>query len=257
MKKSLTAICLVFLLLSVYASPVSAAYIGESFFLTESYVYLPGEMTVGEMKEAFGSFELNAVTDSDGNELDEDGPVPTGAQITFNDGGSPDGPQTRTAVLMGDVDRNGKVELRDARKALRIAVGLEEAEDYAVLLACDVNCTANETVYDARSILRVAVNLDPSSRWFALRRTDFVSGYILVTIKTGHQNPDGIYEPCLFDEDIVRSVDVGIIGEKHFLTLHFKDENLSLEETERFIRRLYDNPIIEYASMDYFITVDT
>lgn len=68
-----------------------------------------------------------------------------------------------TVYSKGDVDSNGKVDVSDARLALRAAVNLENwGKDSSSLmyLSADVDGTPGVTVADARLILRVAVNLD-------------------------------------------------------------------------------------------------
>lgn len=59
---------------------------------------------------------------------------------------------------LGDTDGNGKVNVTDARKALRIAVGLEIATAQEIKNA-DIDNDGGVTVNDARNILRYAVNL--------------------------------------------------------------------------------------------------
>ncbi|HZK21711.1 MAG TPA: dockerin type I repeat-containing protein, partial [Oscillospiraceae bacterium] len=59
---------------------------------------------------------------------------------------------------LGDTDGNGKVNVTDARKALRIAVGLESATAQELKNA-DIDNDGGVTVNDARNILRYAVNL--------------------------------------------------------------------------------------------------
>lgn len=68
--------------------------------------------------------------------------------------------KTRHPHKAGDADGNGKVEVADARYALRQAVGLESfAPGSAWFTACDVDNNSAVTVADARSILRTAVGL--------------------------------------------------------------------------------------------------
>ncbi len=71
-------------------------------------------------------------------------------------------------VPLGDIDMDGSVSASDARKALRIAVGLEEKTDQAVMLA-DYDQDGTVSASDARTILRVAVGLqesDEKNRYF-------------------------------------------------------------------------------------------
>ena len=60
----------------------------------------------------------------------------------------------------GDVDGDGEITVRDARLALRQAVGLEGfAPDGGAFISADVNQDADVDVTDARQILRAAVGL--------------------------------------------------------------------------------------------------
>ena len=61
--------------------------------------------------------------------------------------------------ILGDVNGNGKVEVDDARLALRHAVELQTLDSKAVIRA-DYNKNGEVSVDDARSILRKAVGLD-------------------------------------------------------------------------------------------------
>ena len=62
-------------------------------------------------------------------------------------------------ILLGDANRNGKIEAGDARFALRCAVGLEIYGAIDMLI-CDVDDNGYIQAEDAREILRVAVGLD-------------------------------------------------------------------------------------------------
>ena len=62
-------------------------------------------------------------------------------------------------ILYGDVDGDGVVDTKDARKALEIASGLAALEDDAQLLRSDVNFDGYVTIFDARQILRGAAGL--------------------------------------------------------------------------------------------------
>lgn len=62
------------------------------------------------------------------------------------------------AILLGDMDLNGKVETNDARFILRISANLEELTDEA-LLTGDMNSDGAVTVEDAVLALRQAVSI--------------------------------------------------------------------------------------------------
>lgn len=255
MKKLLAVLMLMLFLISVSVFPVSAVDFEENFFLTENYIYLSGEMTVSEMRERLSSFELMSIANREGNGLNDDEFIPTGAALTLVDANIPDTPLIRTAVLLGDVDCNGKVEVSDARKALRIVIGLEGAEDYFALLACDIDCTASEMISDARSILRVSVGLDMYSAWFELRCEEFPDDHIIVIMNAKYQNPDGIYDSEFFNEDMVKSVET-IFNQNDTQILVLNLKNPGIDESELLIRLLADHPAVEYACKDSYIYSD-
>lgn len=62
-------------------------------------------------------------------------------------------------VLLGDADTDGEIAAADARIALRLSVGLEQATENLVRI-CDVDHDGRPTAADARVILRVSVRLD-------------------------------------------------------------------------------------------------
>ncbi len=62
-------------------------------------------------------------------------------------------------ALRGDVDRDGKISVKDARLALRAVVRLDSPSAFTRVLI-DVDDSHSIDVYDARSILRVAIKLD-------------------------------------------------------------------------------------------------
>lgn len=70
------------------------------------------------------------------------------------------------ANILGDVNGDGKINVSDARLALRAAVKIENyAEGSAEFLSGDVDFDNSITVSDARLILRVAVELDDPKDW--------------------------------------------------------------------------------------------
>ena len=64
-----------------------------------------------------------------------------------------------SALMMGDIDKNGKVESADARTALRASVGLHQLTSEEFTLA-DMDNSGKIESADARSILRAAVGLE-------------------------------------------------------------------------------------------------
>ena len=81
-------------------------------------------------------------------------------KATFKDKG--EGP----AVMLGDVNNDGKVQAKDARLALRAAVGLESyAPGSREFIAADVTKDGKVQAKDARIILRGAVGLEDPATW--------------------------------------------------------------------------------------------
>jgi lysozyme len=69
------------------------------------------------------------------------------------------GKTTTATAKYGDIDDSGKIDVADARLALRVAVKLDTFNDKQTA-AADVNFDKKVTVDDARYILRIAVKLD-------------------------------------------------------------------------------------------------
>lgn len=65
--------------------------------------------------------------------------------------------QPETIYQMGDADKNGKVELADAKKTLRHALHLELLED---ITYADIDKDGTITLSDAKKVLRVALHLE-------------------------------------------------------------------------------------------------
>ncbi len=70
--------------------------------------------------------------------------------------------ESKTAILLGDCDFNAKVEVADARIALRVSVGLDKSTA-KLIEAGDVDKDGTITVADARRILRCSVGLEKLS----------------------------------------------------------------------------------------------
>ena len=62
-------------------------------------------------------------------------------------------------ILMGDLDKDGKVTASDARVALRISAQLVNGTKYQKT-AADMNSDGKVTAVDARKILRIAAQLE-------------------------------------------------------------------------------------------------
>ena len=70
------------------------------------------------------------------------------------------------SVMLGDVNNDGKIQAKDARLALRAAVGLETyAAGSREFIAADVTKDGKVQAKDARIILRGAVGLEDPATW--------------------------------------------------------------------------------------------
>ena len=67
--------------------------------------------------------------------------------------------KSKTQILMGDVNSDGKVTGSDARLTLRSAAGIETLEGDA-LLAADIDGNGKVTANDARMILRISAKIE-------------------------------------------------------------------------------------------------
>lgn len=110
--------------------------------------------TVSEVLSAFISGDIEVF--GNGEKLEDSDIVCTGYAIKLKDGN--DVLETLTIVVQGDLDGDGEVNVSDARKALRAAVGLETINIFQTI-AADVDGKAGIGVSDARMILREAVDL--------------------------------------------------------------------------------------------------
>ena len=96
------------------------------------------------------------IVDKDGNEVSDNAPLSTGMKLMLNG-------QSVAIVVLGDVDGNGEINVADARLALRQAVSLENLN--GVYLFAGKAGGDSVGVSEARKILRVAVGLDDSKDW--------------------------------------------------------------------------------------------
>lgn len=71
--------------------------------------------------------------------------------------------KTASVITPGDVDKDSKITVFDARLALRVALGRETSLTNAQIYACHVTENTTVKVSDARAILRAAINLDTIS----------------------------------------------------------------------------------------------
>lgn len=79
--------------------------------------------------------------------------------IAFAEGETTDEGTEEPAILLGDMDLNGKVETTDARLILRLSAGMEELTDEK-LLTGDMNSDGLISVEDAVIALRKAIEVE-------------------------------------------------------------------------------------------------
>lgn len=89
--------------------------------------------------------------------------------------------------ILGDVDRNGEVDVSDARTALRIAVGLETDVSAEAEESADLDASGDVAVDDARNILRCAVGL--SGFDIPVSKDDVVEYYVETANKVKQDYP--------------------------------------------------------------------
>ena len=64
------------------------------------------------------------------------------------------------SFVLGDLNRNGRVDVNDARTVMRLSVGLEEYSEKLTPYMADVSLDDKVDVNDARMLIRMAVGLD-------------------------------------------------------------------------------------------------
>jgi hypothetical protein len=115
----------------------------------------PVEMTA---ESIFKAAKGGKLADSSGNEITNGNtPLTTGMKILL------DNSEVSVSIL-GDVDRDGDIDVADARFALRAAVKLDTLTDVC-FTAADIDFSKDISVSDARLILRAAVKLDDPKDW--------------------------------------------------------------------------------------------
>lgn len=117
-----------------------------------------------QTSEAFLSRFVNKNVEvcKDGEKLPDGAFVSTGCVLEFFN--ESETIESYTIIISGDVDRDGEISVRDARKILRVAVGLDNlGDDIWAACAADVTGFTGEIkIDDARCVLRVAVGLGAS-----------------------------------------------------------------------------------------------
>lgn len=109
-----------------------------------TFTYLDTEYSFGENSEGY----TGTITLVNTDETDYDEPV-----FTVN-----------ADVMKGDLDKDNRISVADARLALRCAVGLE-AFDLNTITIADIDGNGKIDVSDARRILRAAIGLESPEEW--------------------------------------------------------------------------------------------
>ena len=133
----------------------------DKFEYAAQFAIIEPGTTAGQLM-ALSSVESAAVVNADGEILDADKPVPTGAILaTLYDGFVVD---SFEFVVRGDANCDGKITAADARFVLRycaklesVRSGLNLAQEYAIIAVGNGN---RVTAADARAILRKAAGLE-------------------------------------------------------------------------------------------------
>lgn len=128
-------------------------------------------MTVGEFIDSVDcDTGYGIIVDCDGNVLDRDDPVPTGA--TFKQCYDNAAMFETTLTVIGDVTCDGKITAADARKILRITAKLEKVgnDDVGTAIQNAANPAQGQNMIeakDARAVLRYAAGLEDSyAEWY-------------------------------------------------------------------------------------------
>ncbi len=124
----------------------------------EGYLSVVVAIAASDLLQQAG--EGAVLTDKDGNTVAADAFVGTGMTLILAD------ETVYTVLVSGDYDGDGHINAEDARRTLRLSVGLEDfASDSVQYKACDVDDFTGVTSSDARSILRASVGLDDPKEW--------------------------------------------------------------------------------------------
>ena len=162
------------------------------------------------------------------------------------------------AVLLGDVDGNGKLEPADARLALRASVGLEEYKSGSnAFTAADVNKDGLIKADDARKILRAAVGLESL---IVCKEFDYLRGgnfYIqgTMTDSSGQQlplemavTPNSIYMLSIFEGAAIGML---INDGTNYMIYPAEKSYLELSATVLKAMGMSTDDLISSADLDY------
>lgn len=129
----------------------------------KSYLYTVNKLSASNLVTATGG--KTQITYSGGKAVSNNTTIQSGMIITLKNS-SGKLIDTKTIVVLGDVDGDGNISAADARMALRASVSLEKLNNWATI-AADFNGDKTIVASDARLILRTSVGLENTSQWIA------------------------------------------------------------------------------------------
>ncbi len=136
----------------------------EKIKAVDENIFVKSDITINELLSL--SSNITEVTDKDCKQVDASQKLCSGMVLICK---NKEGiiTDSKTVVLPGDNDGNGKISAQDARLALRASVKLESFNDWQIK-ASDVEDTGknNITASDARFILRASVGLESTEKWY-------------------------------------------------------------------------------------------
>lgn len=154
-------------------------------YTTEEHIYLPENLPYELFDETLEKELGNLyICNENGEELNPADIISTGCRLMQKqDSGDK---LLYTYVVLGDINKDGKVTAADARTALRLSAKLESKTEFTDYAAADVDASYTITAADARNILRYSAKLDDYEKFSSaklrnMNPTDMK--YILVLLK--------------------------------------------------------------------------
>lgn len=93
------------------------------------------------------------------------------------------------AIMLGDADGSGEINVADARQVLRFAVNLDTPANDEIKAAADVDRNGEITVGDARTVLRAAVGLESLPDEPAIKPTACEHNFVWKQVENVPGNP--------------------------------------------------------------------
>lgn len=224
--------------------------ISEHFLALGEILFLTEPLKVSEVVN-----DHTKVMDKDGNDIDENTYIPTGAIVEYY------GNMSCIVILMGDVDGSGTINSADARLALRASAKLEDDLSPLAYVAMDIGMKWDiPTASDARRILRISAKLDDFSdcrsrieEYIEMEtggaEGDYSPDCVLVVLKPEYTGSEQAKDPAFYDSELVASVDdlsgVGI----YVLNLAEPSES----NVEKLIELLKNNDAVISAGKNYIL----